>query len=172
MLKLVKHRKCSVKQTSHLICVVHENAILNICFEIEFELCHKFCTLQHQHFLLSFRIWIKSRICWHTFHLDIFGDYLQTTLPHLHRVILLTVSHSLVPAGLPDEKGRLQILSIHTAKMREFNLLASDVDLKELSIETKNYSGAELEGLVRAAQSTAMNRHIKVNNTAQRNTTQ
>lgn len=48
--------------------------------------------------------------------------------------------------------------------MREFNLLASDVDLKELATETKNYSGAELEGLVRAAQSTAMNRHIKVNN--------
>ncbi|KAF4092339.1 hypothetical protein AMELA_G00019890 [Ameiurus melas] len=69
--------------------------------------------------------------------------------------------------GLPDEKGRLQILSIHTAKMREFNLLASDVDLKELSIETKNYSGAELEGLVRAAQSTAMNRHIKATATVE-----
>ncbi|KAG5855115.1 hypothetical protein ANANG_G00045520 [Anguilla anguilla] len=63
--------------------------------------------------------------------------------------------------GLPDEKGRVQILNIHTAKMREFNLLASDVDVKELATETKNYSGAELEGLVRAAQSTAMNRHIK-----------
>ncbi|KAJ8264648.1 hypothetical protein GJAV_G00152010 [Gymnothorax javanicus] len=63
--------------------------------------------------------------------------------------------------GLPDEKGRVQILNIHTAKMREFKLLASDVDVKELAVETKNFSGAELEGLVRAAQSTAMNRHIK-----------
>uniref|UniRef100_A0A8C5C107 Vesicle-fusing ATPase n=1 Tax=Gadus morhua TaxID=8049 RepID=A0A8C5C107_GADMO len=64
--------------------------------------------------------------------------------------------------GLPDERGRVQILNIHTAKMREFKLLASDVDVKELAAETKNYSGAELEGLVRAAQSSAMNRHIKV----------
>ncbi|KAI5628851.1 vesicle-fusing ATPase isoform X1 [Silurus asotus] len=69
--------------------------------------------------------------------------------------------------GLPDEKGRLQILSIHTAKMREFKLLAMDVNLKELATETKNYSGAELEGLVRAAQSTAMNRHIKATTTVE-----
>lgn len=46
--------------------------------------------------------------------------------------------------------------------MKSFDLLAPDVDIKELAAETKNYSGAELEGLVRAAQSTAMNRHIKV----------
>ncbi|XP_043109251.1 N-ethylmaleimide-sensitive factor b [Puntigrus tetrazona] len=63
--------------------------------------------------------------------------------------------------GLPDENGRIQILNIHTAKMRQSNMLAKDVEIKELAFETKNYSGAELEGLVRAAQSTAMNRHIK-----------
>ncbi|XP_016400550.1 vesicle-fusing ATPase-like [Sinocyclocheilus rhinocerous] len=63
--------------------------------------------------------------------------------------------------GLPDETGRVQILNIHTAKMSQANMLAKDVDIKELAVETKNYSGAELEGLVRAAQSTAMNRHIK-----------
>uniref|UniRef100_A0A4W5MQV2 Vesicle-fusing ATPase n=1 Tax=Hucho hucho TaxID=62062 RepID=A0A4W5MQV2_9TELE len=69
--------------------------------------------------------------------------------------------------GLPDEKGRVQILNIHTAKMRQFNLLGSDVDVSELASETKNYSGAELEGLVRAAQSTAMNRHIKASATVE-----
>ncbi|XP_017161755.1 vesicle-fusing ATPase isoform X2 [Poecilia reticulata] len=69
--------------------------------------------------------------------------------------------------GLPDEKGRVQILNIHTNKMRSFNLLATDVDVKELAAETKNYSGAELEGLVRAAQSTAMNRHIKATSTVE-----
>ncbi|GAA6108818.1 N-ethylmaleimide-sensitive factor b, partial [Tachysurus ichikawai] len=63
--------------------------------------------------------------------------------------------------GLPDETGRVQILNIHTAKMRQSHMLGTDVDIKELAVGTKNYSGAELEGLVRAAQSTAMNRHIK-----------
>uniref|UniRef100_A0A8D3CTG7 Vesicle-fusing ATPase n=1 Tax=Scophthalmus maximus TaxID=52904 RepID=A0A8D3CTG7_SCOMX len=71
--------------------------------------------------------------------------------------------------GLPDERGRIQILHIHTAKMRQYQLLANDVDVKELAVETKNYSGAELEGLVRAAQSTAMNRHIKASNTLEVN---
>ncbi|XP_029540191.1 vesicle-fusing ATPase [Oncorhynchus nerka] len=69
--------------------------------------------------------------------------------------------------GLPDEKGRVQILNIHTAKMRQFHLLGGDVDVSELAAETKNYSGAELEGLVRAAQSTAMNRHIKASATVE-----
>ncbi|XP_023272151.1 vesicle-fusing ATPase isoform X3 [Seriola lalandi dorsalis] len=69
--------------------------------------------------------------------------------------------------SLPDEKGRVQILTIHTNKMRNFNLLAGDVNIKELAAETKNYSGAELEGLVRAAQSTAMNRHIKATSTVE-----
>ncbi|XP_069490263.1 vesicle-fusing ATPase isoform X2 [Ambystoma mexicanum] len=63
--------------------------------------------------------------------------------------------------GLPDERGRVQILHIHTVKMRDHKLLAPEVDINELAQETKNFSGAELEGLVRAAQSTAMNRHIK-----------
>ncbi|XP_069016223.1 vesicle-fusing ATPase-like isoform X1 [Embiotoca jacksoni] len=71
--------------------------------------------------------------------------------------------------GLPDEKGRVQILNIHTTKMRQYKLLSGDVDMKELAVETKNYSGAELEGLVRAAQSTAMNRHIKASNTVEVN---
>ena len=64
--------------------------------------------------------------------------------------------------GLPDEQGRVQILEIHTARMREHQLLDPDVDLEELAKETKNFTGAEIEGLVRAAQSTAMDRFIKV----------
>jgi len=64
--------------------------------------------------------------------------------------------------GLPDEHGRMQILNIHTAKIRENKKLAHDVDIDELASETKNFSGAEIEGLIRAATSTAMNRLIKV----------
>lgn len=63
--------------------------------------------------------------------------------------------------GLPDENGRLQILNIHTEKLRENQKLAPDVSIDELATVTKNFSGAELEGLVRAAASTAMNRLIK-----------
>ncbi|CAF0744376.1 unnamed protein product [Brachionus calyciflorus] len=66
--------------------------------------------------------------------------------------------------SLPDESGRLHILQIHTAKMREYGKLDSGVDLAELAALTKNFSGAELEGLVRAAQSSAMNRPIKASN--------
>ncbi len=46
-----------------------------------------------------------------------------------------------------------QILNIHTTKMRANNKMAKDVDIEELAKITKNFSGAELEGLVRAAQS-------------------
>jgi vesicle-fusing ATPase len=63
--------------------------------------------------------------------------------------------------SLPNEEGRLNILKIHTAKMRSHNKLAPDVDLAELASLTKNFSGAEIEGLVRASQSSAMNRPIK-----------
>ena len=67
-----------------------------------------------------------------------------------------------IEIGLPDQNGRLQILNIHTERLRENNKLNSDVDLQKLSEMTKNFSGAELEGLVRAAVSFAMNRHVKV----------
>ncbi|EEB05324.1 secretory pathway protein Sec18 [Schizosaccharomyces japonicus yFS275] len=68
--------------------------------------------------------------------------------------------------SLPDENGRLQILKIHTAKMQENKVLDKDVDLAELAALTKNYSGAEINGLVKSATSFAFNRHIKVGTVA------
>ncbi|PVU87142.1 hypothetical protein BB559_006171 [Furculomyces boomerangus] len=67
-----------------------------------------------------------------------------------------------IEVGLPDEKGRLQILNIHTSKMRESNILHSDVNLNELAVLTRNFSGAEIAGLIKSASSFAFNRHIKV----------
>jgi len=66
-----------------------------------------------------------------------------------------------IEIGLPKEKGRTQILHIHTKKMVAHKKLGSDVDIDELAGVTKNFSGAELEGLVRAAQSCALNRLVK-----------
>ena len=44
--------------------------------------------------------------------------------------------------------------------MVQHKKMAKDVDLLELASLTKNFSGAELEGLVRAAQSCALNRLV------------
>ncbi|KAJ1821340.1 transport between ER and Golgi ATPase protein [Coemansia sp. RSA 2675] len=72
-----------------------------------------------------------------------------------------------IEVGLPDESGRLQIIKIHTAKIRENKIIADDVDLAELAALTKNYSGAEIAGLVKSASSFAFNRHIKVDSVAE-----
>lgn len=64
--------------------------------------------------------------------------------------------------SLPDEAGRAQILKIHTTKMRTNNVLEGDVNVEELAKLTKNFSGAEINGLVKAASSYAFSRHIKV----------
>lgn len=64
--------------------------------------------------------------------------------------------------SLPDEAGRAQILKIHTTKMRDNKVMDTDVDLAELAHLTKNFSGAEIGGLVKSATSFAFNRHVKV----------
>ncbi|KZF25230.1 putative vesicle fusion factor [Xylona heveae TC161] len=68
--------------------------------------------------------------------------------------------------SLPDEFGRAQILKIHTSKMRANNVMDTDVDLAELARLTKNFSGAEIGGLVKSASSFAFNRHVKVGTVA------
>jgi vesicle-fusing ATPase len=64
--------------------------------------------------------------------------------------------------SLPDEKGRLQILRIHTATMRTNLLLADDVDLQELAVETPNFSGADISALVKTASGFALDRRTNV----------
>lgn len=63
-----------------------------------------------------------------------------------------------IEINLPDEKGRIQILNIHTKKMRENGILAADVDLENLAKLTKNFTGAELEALTKSATSFSLNR--------------
>ena len=69
-----------------------------------------------------------------------------------------------VEISLPDEGGRQQILSIHTASMRQGGYLSSDVSLPSLAVSTKNFSGAEIEGLVKSAASFAFARQVQVDN--------
>ena len=63
--------------------------------------------------------------------------------------------------GLPDCRGREQILRIHTKNLVAAKSLASDVDIAHLAERTPNFSGAELAGLVRSATSFAMERAIE-----------
>jgi vesicle-fusing ATPase len=67
-----------------------------------------------------------------------------------------------VEISLPDEAGRVEILQIHTAKMRKSNHLADEVSLDDIAKRTKNFSGAEIEGMVRAATSWAFNRRVNI----------
>lgn len=66
-----------------------------------------------------------------------------------------------IEISLPDEKGRYEILLIHTKKMKSNNLLADDIDFNNLAKLTKNFTGAELEGLVNSATSFAINTYTK-----------
>lgn len=65
-----------------------------------------------------------------------------------------------VEIGLADEAGRLQILKIHTRRLAAEGLLGADVDLAYLAAHTKNYSGAEIQGLVNSAMSFAFNGNV------------
>jgi len=71
-----------------------------------------------------------------------------------------------VEIGLPNLIGRNQILSIHTKAMRESRRIESEAldKMGLLAEKTKNFSGAELAGLIRAATSYALTRCVDVEN--------
>eukprot|EP01083_Nonionella_stella_P066507 175180_1 len=60
-----------------------------------------------------------------------------------------------IEIGLPDESGRLEILKIHTKRMREHSYLDADVDFAVLAERTKNFTGAEIAGLIKSTTSFA-----------------
>lgn len=63
-----------------------------------------------------------------------------------------------IEISLPSATGRRDILDIHTATMRSNGLLCDSFDPTVLVDSTKNFSGAEIEGLVKSAASHAMAR--------------
>ena len=53
----------------------------------------------------------------------------------------------IIDIPMPDAVTRMEILKVHTKRMP----LDKDVDLTELANETENYTGAEIENIVREA---------------------
>ncbi len=65
-----------------------------------------------------------------------------------------------IEIGLPDENGRQEIINVHTKKMKLNNLLENDVDVAELAKLTKNYTGADIETLVKRASTYPLTKGI------------
>jgi vesicle-fusing ATPase len=63
---------------------------------------------------------------------------------------------------LPTKEGRIEILKIHTNQMKLSKRFDSNIDLNEIAEVTQNYSGAEIEGLIRNAVSFAISREINM----------
>lgn len=69
-----------------------------------------------------------------------------------------------IEVNLPDENGRLSILRIHTRSMSKEGYLGEDVSLESIAKRTKNFTGAELAGLVKSATSFALTSKIDFEN--------
>ncbi len=63
--------------------------------------------------------------------------------------------HILISA--PDEKGRIEILKVHTKNIP----IDKNVDLEEIAKKTKNFSGADLESLCKEATMLALRENIE-----------
>ena len=61
-----------------------------------------------------------------------------------------------IEIGVPDKKGRYEIIQIHTRGMP----LAEDVDLKKLSEMTHGYTGADVSALCRETAMKALRRYL------------
>jgi transitional endoplasmic reticulum ATPase len=61
---------------------------------------------------------------------------------------------------MPDKKGRLEILQIHTRRLVKSGILGEDVDLEKLAEMTHGYTGADLAALVKEAVLHALRRYV------------
>lgn len=69
-----------------------------------------------------------------------------------------------IEIGLPDDKGRKDILKIHTDKIIKNGYISSNIDFEKIVEKTKNYTGAEIEGVVKNAVSYAISRELDPKN--------
>lgn len=65
-----------------------------------------------------------------------------------------------IEIGLPDVKGREQIFNVHTKKLKTNGMLDKNVNIKMLAERTVNYSGAEIEDIVKNASSKAIHEQL------------
>lgn len=63
--------------------------------------------------------------------------------------------------GLPDADARADILEIHTANMRKYGRIDETVDFQALAQYSNGFSGADLAGFVRNAQSLALEEFVE-----------
>lgn len=68
-----------------------------------------------------------------------------------------------IEIGLPDINGRKQIFRVHTNKMQTNSMMDNNVDIDTLAILTENYSGAEIESVVKNAGSKALHEQLLTN---------
>jgi vesicle-fusing ATPase len=67
-----------------------------------------------------------------------------------------------IEVNLPTTEGREQILRIHTKTLRNNNLLDANCKIEELARLTKNFTGAEIEALVKCASSHSISRTTNI----------
>lgn len=68
-----------------------------------------------------------------------------------------------IEIGLPDFEGRIQIFRIHTDKMKSSNMIDKDINFNQLAKLTENYSGAEIEAVVKNASARAIHKQLSSN---------
>ncbi len=67
-----------------------------------------------------------------------------------------------IEINLPDEKGRQEILLIHTKDMANNKYLASNVSISDIAKITENFTGAELAKVTKDASLFSLSREISV----------
>lgn len=68
-----------------------------------------------------------------------------------------------IEIGLPNLDGRKEIFQIHTEKMKSSNMIEKNIDFEHLAKLTENYSGAEIEAVVKNASARAIHKQLSSN---------